>query len=127
MNNGILIIAHRPLAGALRQCVAHVFPERMQDVQALDVQSDAAPGVSLAAARRAVAPFGGRPVLVLTDMLGGTPCNVARELVEGMPARLVAGVNMPMLLRAITYQQEPLDELVARALSGGAQGVVRVL
>jgi len=127
MNNGIFIIAHAPLASALRQCVVHVFPDRVQDVLAQDVQADASPQESLAAARRAVARFDGGPLLVLTDMLGATPCNVARELIEGMQARLVAGVNVPMLLRAVTYQQEPLEELVARALAGGTQGVVQVV
>lgn len=127
MNNGIFIIAHAPLASALRQCVVHVFPDRVQGVLALDVQADTRPQESLAAARQAVAQFGGAPVLVLTDMLGATPCNVARELVEGMQARLVAGVNVPMLLRAVTYQQEPLDELVACALRGGTQGVLQVV
>jgi PTS system mannose-specific IIA component len=127
MNNGILIIAHAPLASALRQCVGHVFPDRLQDVLAQDVQADASPQESLAAARQTVAQFRGTPLLVLTDMLGATPCNVARQLVEGMQAGIVAGVNMPMLLRAVTYQHEPLDELVKRALGGGAQGVVQVV
>jgi PTS system mannose-specific IIA component len=127
MNNGIFIIAHAPLASALRECVEHVFPDRVQGVLAQDVQADASPQESLAEARRAVARFGGAPVLVLTDMLGATPCNVAKELVVGMKAGLVAGVNMPMLLRAVTYQQEPLEELVARALGGGTQGVVQVV
>lgn len=127
MNNGIFIIAHAPLASALRECVAHVFPDRVPGVLAQDVQADASLQESLAAARRAVASFGDVPVLVLTDMLGATPCNVARELVAGKSARLVAGVNVPMLLRAVTYQQEPLEELVARALAGGTQGVVQVV
>jgi PTS system mannose-specific IIA component len=127
MNNGILIIAHAPLASALRQCVAHVFPDRVQGVLALDVQADTPLQESLDAARRAVAQFGGAPVLVLTDMLGATPCNVAKLLVDGMQARIIAGVNVPMLLRAVTYQQEPLDELAARALGGGTQGVLQVM
>jgi mannose PTS system EIIA component len=127
MNNGILIIAHEPLASALRKCAAHVFPDRLQRVLAQDVRADASPQESLVAAREALAQFRGDPVLVLTDMLGATPCNVARMLVDGLQARIIAGVNMPMLLRAVTYQQEPLDELAARALGGGAQGVVQVM
>ena len=126
MNNGILIIAHAPLASALRQCVAHVFPDRVQGVLAQDVQADASPQESLAAARQAVAQLGGAPLLVLTDMLGATPCSVARQLIEGRQACLIAGVNVPMLLRAVTYQQESLEELVERALAGGTQGVVQV-
>lgn len=126
MNNGIFIIAHAPLASALRQCVAHVFPDRVAGVLALDVLPHAAPEETLAAARRAMATLAGASTLVLTDVMGGTPCNVAKQLVDGVHTRLVAGVNVPMLLRAVTYQHEPLDALVDRALSGGAQGVVQV-
>ena len=127
MNNGIFIIAHAPLASALRQCVAHVFPDRVAGVLALDVQPQASPEETLAAARRAMATLAGAPTLVLADVMGGTPCNVAKQLVDGVHTRLVAGVNVPMLLRAVTYQHEPLDALVDRALSGGAQGVMQVV
>jgi PTS system ascorbate-specific IIA component len=127
MNNGILIIAHEPLASALRKCVAHVFPDRVQSVLAQDVKADASPQESLLAARKALAQFSGGPLLVLTEVVGATPCNVARQLVEGLQARIIAGVNVPMLLRAITYQQEPLAELAARALEGGTQGVLQVV
>ena len=89
--------------------------------------ANASPQESLAAARETLAQLGGGPVLVLTDILGATPCNVAKQLVQGRQARVVAGVNMPMLLRAITYQQEPLEQLVNRALSGGRQGVLQVV
>jgi mannose PTS system EIIA component len=127
MNNNILIIAHEPLASALYQCAVHIFPDRVQKVLVQDVRADASPQDSLVAARTALAQFGDGPVLVLTDMLGGTPCNVARQLVEGRQARVIAGVNVPMLLRAITYQQEPLEELVMRALAGGTQGVLQIV
>lgn len=126
MNTGIFIIAHTPLASALRQCVAHVFPDRVAGVLALDVQPQASPEETLAVARQAMEQLNGMPTLVLTDVMGGTPCNVAKQLVDGVRTRLVAGANVPMLLRAVTYQHEPLDALVDRALSGGAQGVVQV-
>ena len=64
--------------------------------------------------------------LVLTDAFGATPCNVAQKLVDGVASRLIAGVNLPMLLRAVTYHNEPLDVLVARAMAGGTQGVMQV-
>ncbi len=126
MNTGIVIIAHAPLASALRQCVAHVFADRVGGVVAVDVLPDAAVDQSLALARQAAAPLGPAPLLLLTDVLGATPCNVARQLQEGREARLLAGVNLPMLLRAVTYQHEPLDDLMARALQGGIQGVLQV-
>lgn len=126
MNNGIFIIAHAPLASALRQCVAHVFPERVDDVMAFDIQPDVPIQESVAAVERAAAGLSPASVLLLTDVMGATPCNVARQLLGRLPARLVAGVNLPMLLRAVTYLDQPLDELTARAVSGGSQGVVQV-
>jgi PTS system mannose-specific IIA component len=127
MNTHILIIAHAPLAQALRQCAMHVFPDACDAVVALDVQADDAPEATLARAQDAWQAWRDQgPTLVLTDVVGATPANVAQKLVDGHDARLVAGVNLPMLLRSICYRQEPLDALVGRALTGGAQGMVQM-
>ncbi len=126
INNVIVIIAHAPLASALRQCVAHVFADRMAGVLALDVEPDATVLQSLTQARHLMASLGNSPVLLLTDVMGATPCNVARQLLSEQPARLVAGVNLPMLWRAVAYQHESLDALVEKALNGGMMGVMQV-
>jgi PTS system ascorbate-specific IIA component len=127
MNNGIVIVAHAPLASALRQCVAHVFPERVGEVLALDVTAQDTPADCAQRAQQALAAWAGRPLLLLTDILGATPCNVARELAQQRTACVLAGVNLPMLLRAVTYQHESLPALAERAQAGGTQGVVLVL
>lgn len=128
--NAILIISHTPLAHALRECALHVFPECGPDVVAIDVLPDAAPEQTLASARQAIACLFERQavqgVLVLSDLFGATPCNVAQKLVDGVRTRLVTGVNLPMLLRSVSYRHEPLDALVLRAVSGGNQGVMQV-
>ncbi len=126
MNKGIFIMAHAPLASALRQCVMHVFPEAAPGVAAFDVQPNAAPEETLAGASQALARLNTQQTLVLTDVFGATPCNVAQKLVDGLHSKLIAGVNLPMLLRAVTYRRESLDALVARALAGGTQGVMQV-
>ena len=126
MNNSILIIAHAPLANALRQCALHVFPDCGDGVAALDVQPNVSPEETFQAARISLEQARSRHVLVLTDVFGATPCNVAQRLVDGVRSRLVAGVNLPMLLRTVSYRHEPLDALVARALTGGTQGVMQV-
>jgi PTS system ascorbate-specific IIA component len=64
--------------------------------------------------------------LVLADVFGATPCNVAQKLVDGVNSKLIAGINLPMLLRTVSYRHEPLDALVVRALAGGTQGVMQV-
>ncbi len=126
MKNGIFIIAHAPLASALRQCVLHVFPDAAPTVAVLDVQPNVPTEETLLTARLTMAMLKQPNTLVLTDMFGATPCNVAQKLVDGLNTRLIAGVNLPMLMRAITYRNESLDALVARALSGGTQGVMQV-
>lgn len=126
MNNGIFIIAHAPLASALRQCVLHVFPDASSSVAVFDVQPNMPVDESLAAARVTLALLHVERTLVLTDMFGATPCNIAQKMVDGVNSRLVAGVNLPMLLRAVTYRNESMDALVARAMAGGTQGVMQV-
>jgi PTS system mannose-specific IIA component len=128
--NAILIIAHAPLAHALRQCALHVFPDCGMHVAAIDVQPNLPPEETLATARIAMeqltraAPVNG--VLVLTDIFGATPSNVAQKLVDGVKSRLITGVNLPMLLRSVSYRNEPLEALVSRAVVGGTQGVMQV-
>lgn len=128
--NAILLIAHAPLANALRQCALHVFPDCGAAVMAIDVQPNLSPEETLGSARIALDQLARNPqfkgVLVLTDIFGATPSNVAQKLVDGVGSRLITGVNLPMLLRAVTYRHEPLDTLVSRAVVGGTQGVMQV-
>ncbi len=126
MTTNIFIIAHAPLASALRDCVAHVFSGSCGPVAAFDVPADMPFEATMEAARAAMAALPAPVTLVLTDAFGATPCNVAQKLVDGVGSRLIAGVNLPMLLRAVTYRNEPLEVLVARAMAGGTQGVMQV-
>ncbi len=123
---GILIIAHAPLATALRECALHVFPDCASGVLALDVMPQDSPEDSLNLARTAMNALGTPNVLLLSDVFGATPCNVAQQLGDGQHTRLVAGVNLPMLLRSVCYRHEDLEALAARAHAGGTQGVMPV-
>jgi PTS system ascorbate-specific IIA component len=128
--NAILLIGHAPLANALRQCALHVFPDCGSTVTGIDVQPNLSPEETLATARIALEQLRRQPnikgVLVLTDIFGATPSNVAQKLVDGVTSRLITGVNLPMLLRAVSYRHESLDTLVSRAVIGGTQGVMQV-
>jgi len=124
--NGIFIIAHAPLAAALRQCVLHVFPDSAARVASLDVQASMPPEETLAQARIMLTQLGTPDTLVLVDVFGATPCNVAQKLVDGVHTKLITGVNLPMLLRTVSYLHESIDALVARALVGATQGVMQV-
>ena len=126
MPTGILIVAHQPLASALRACVLHVFPDAGAMVRAVDIAPLAAPETSLTYARSVLQAMEPVHTLVLTDVFGATPCNVSQRLVDGLTTKLVAGVNLPMLLRTVNYCHESLDQLVTRAVAGGTQGVMQV-
>ena len=123
---GILIIAHAPLATALRECALHVFPDCADGVLALDVLPHDAPEDTLTRAREAMAALDTADVLLLSDVFGATPCNVAQQLGDGLHTRLGAGANLPMLLRSVCYRHESLEALAARAHAGGTQGVMPV-
>ncbi|MCX7277154.1 MAG: PTS fructose transporter subunit IIA [Burkholderiales bacterium] len=124
--NSILIIAHAPLAHALRECALHVFPDCAEGVVALDVQPHTSPEETFSMARIAMEQMRSSHFLVLTDVFGATPCNVAQKLVDGVKSKLSTGVNLPMLLRTVSYRHESLEALVSRALIGGSQGIMQV-
>ncbi len=126
MSIGILIVAHAPLASALRDCVLHVYPDAAHAVLALDVAPQESPDISLAHAKALRARLDTADTLLLTDVFGATPCNVAQKLVDGQHTKLVAGINLPMLLRTVNYRQESLDLLVTRAIAGGTQCIMQV-
>ena len=90
------------------------------------MQADASPEDTLLSAQKLIGVPIDQNTLVLTDIFGATPANVAKRLVDGVQSRLIAGVNLPMLLRTVCYRHEPLDDLTQRALSGGTQGVMQV-
>ena len=121
----LLVIAHAPLASALRDAALHVFPDAASHVLALDVQAHVSPDAALLAARALLLPAAAR-ALLLTDVLGATPSNVASRLAAETGSPLLAGANLPMLLKAITYRAEPLLELAARVREGGQQAIIRI-
>lgn len=126
MTTRILIIAHAPLATALRECALHVFPDCTREVVAIDVPPNEAPEDTFASAQHLLEAEPGQQILVLTDVIGATPSNVAQRLVQAHESSLIAGVNLPMLLRTVCYRHENLEALTHRALEGGTQGVLHL-
>ena len=122
----VLLIAHAPLASALLSVAGHCYEEKGHLFEAIDVEPTMSAETVESLAREALARLNAPEVLVLTDVFGATPCNVAQRLSDGVHVRVVAGVNVPMLWRSLCYLGEPLDALVARAVSGASQGVMQV-
>ena len=142
--NAVLLIAHAPLAHALRQAALHVFPDAASDIVALDVHPNVPPEETLATAQAALGQLAGRDGVLMRSLISTVespaPASgaslarhfrvarklVAARLVDGERTRLLAGVNLPMLLRAVTYRHEPLEATTQRALAGGTQGIMPV-
>lgn len=124
--SGILIIAHAPLASALKACATHSFPDCAASVEALDVPPDQPVEETEAQARVLLARVQRPDALIITDVFGATPCNVAQRLADGVHVKVVAGANVPMLWRSLCYRHEPIETLAARAVAGAAQGVMQL-
>jgi PTS system ascorbate-specific IIA component len=123
---GLFIIAHAPLASALRETAMHAFPEAAPTIAVYDVPAGASAETYEAEAAARLAALGSAETLILTDVFGATPCNIARQLATRPGVRVVAGVNVPMVWRALNYRQKSLDEMVALAIAGASQGVMSV-
>lgn len=124
---GILVIAHGTLGESLVHCASHVLNKRPARLLQLGVTAQDDPLLLLPHARAMVEELDtGSGVLILADMYGGSPSNIAAKLV--IPGRVegVAGVSLPMLIRALTYRDRPLATLIVKAVSGGCEGVVRI-
>lgn len=124
---GILIVSHGAFGESLIHCASHVLGKRPLHVRQLGVTVHDDPDALLPVARDLVRYVDqGQGVLVLTDICGATPSNLATRLLEAGRVEGIAGVSLPMLVRALTYREEPLDTVIAKALSGGSEGIIRL-
>ncbi len=120
-------MTHAPLGQAFMAAVAHVFRGPTEQLEAIDVMADQDLSQVNELARQAIARLDdGSGVLVITDIKGGTPANCCNVLAEPGRVEVIAGISLPMLLRAITYRRDTLDVVVEMALAGAQSGAVRV-
>ncbi|NPT58772.1 PTS sugar transporter subunit IIA [Paraburkholderia elongata] len=121
---GILIIAHAPFATALRDCISHIYGGLPARIGVIDVSPDCDPAQQVAFAHSEIERLKEENgALVLTDMFGATPANIAGRLASVPNVRVLCGVNLPMLVRAVCYRATPLDTLVDKALAGANKGI----
>jgi mannose PTS system EIIA component len=124
---GVLIVAHDTLPDSLVKAVTHVLGARPPQFETLSVAASDDPFDLLPGARKLVSDLDtGDGVLVFSDIYGATPCNLAGKLQVPGRIELVAGVNLPMLVRAFTYRAKGMDTMITKAVSGGRDGVLRI-
>nr|WP_246194623.1 PTS fructose transporter subunit IIA [Allochromatium palmeri] len=120
-----MLVTHRPLAGDLLRIATDILGRSPLGVACCEVINDTPIDEILTRCTHLAATIDqGEGVLVLTDLYGATPANVARAFADSCArARVVSGLNLPMLLRTLNYATLDLDSLAEKALSGGRDGV----
>ena len=122
---GILIVAHNNLGQSLADCVEHVLGEMPSFLKVLAVHADDDPQQKLAEGHELVQKLNrGNGVLILADIFGATPSNVARQLCQSEHIMGVAGVNLPMLLRVVCHPDKSMPLLAQIAIDGGRECIV---
>ena len=125
---GVLILAHNGLGAALLDSATHMLGRRPENVRAIGMTGADDPDEVHERARAALRELDlGSGVLVLTDIYGATPCNIAGRLLQRGRVEGVSGVSLPMLLRVLTYCGGEIGALVDKARSGGTEGVVHMI
>ena len=124
---GILIVSHGTLGESLIHSASHVLGKRPLFLRQLGVTVHDDPDAILPVAEDLIRFLDqGQGVLVLTDIYGATPSNIAVKLLQPGRVEGLAGVNLPMLVRALTYRDEPLAVVLEKSLSGASEGILRM-
>ncbi len=113
---GILIIAHDTLPDSLVKAVTHVLGTKPPQFETLSVAATDDPFDLLPNARERVRQLDtGDGVLIFSDIYGATPCNLAGKLVAPGRVEVIAGVSLPMLVRAFTYRARGMETMITKA------------
>ena len=123
---GILLVTHEGIGSALLAVATRLLRQLPLKTEAFEVPFEGDPDALLPAASAALRRVdGGQGVLVLTDLYGATPSNLAAKLARiGTPVRRVSAVSLPMLLRVMNYSEMDLEELPNVAAAGARNGVI---
>ncbi len=125
---GILLITHDTLGEALLQCACHVLNKRPEQLLQLGVAAGDDPNDLLPLARQMLKLVDtGAGVLIMTDIFGASPSNLAGKMLQPGKIEGIAGISLPMLLRAISYRDKGMETLLSRAIGGGRDGVINML
>lgn len=122
---GVIILAQANIGKGLIAAATHTLGECPKDLKALPVTYQESPETLLKIIAEMIAQLDrDNGVLILADIYGATHTNTACRLLKRGRIEMIAGVNLPMLIRVLNYRHENLDELIDKALSGGSGGIV---
>ncbi len=125
MSVGLLLITHQNIASHLLETTRKMLSTCPLATRALEVPLDYPVEKVLTQAREYIKTLDtGHGVLVLTDIYGATPSNIAKQISEDKNYKLVSGLNLPMLVRILNYPQLSLEEMALKAVSGGHDGII---
>lgn len=125
MSVGVLIITHGRTGEELLHQACHTLGNCPLESEALSIFPELnIEEMDVIARVIAMRLDKGEGVLVLTDMFGSTPCNIAQRLLDLPNLEVVTGINLPMLIRLMNYPALPLQALREKAVSGGHDGIV---
>ena len=124
---GILLVTHNGLGDSLVDCVRHVLGNVPPNVKVLSVLAEDDPQHKEEEGRALIAQLDtGEGVLLLSDLFGATPSNIARRLYQPGRVEGIAGINLPMLLRAVCYSNKPLAEVAQKTMDSGRNCVLPI-
>ena len=125
---GIFLLTHGTLGESLIQCCCHVLNRRPAQIVQIGVSAQDDPLDLMPAARLCLQQVdSGNGVIVLTDIYGATPSNIAIKLLKVGYVEAVAGVSLPMLLRVLTYRDKnDIDTVIQKAITGGCDGALHM-
>lgn len=123
----IIVIAHAEIANSFITTVEHILSQRVSNLHVLAVKKTEDAESFLQKAKmfiKTIAPDG--EVLLLTDLFGATPSNIAHKLIEAGRVELITGLNLSMLIRAISYAKCGLKSCIEKAVNGAKDGVLYI-
>ena len=123
----IVVIAHSEIANSFAYCVEHILAKRVDSLHILAVKKTEDTESIFKRAEELIKKFHPENgVLILCDLFGATPCNIAQRLVVKDKVELITGLNLPMLIRAVSYVKSDLSTIVAKSIEGANAGIIHI-
>lgn len=125
MTVGLLIVAHDKIGTSIKDTAISLIGESPLPIESLELYGDCNTEESLQKTQNLLNTLDqGDGVLILTDLFGSTPCNITVKLKASANVIIIAGLNLPMLIRALNYPSLSLEKIAEKVLDGGKNGIL---